>query len=69
MSDAITGIILSIGGLLIIAISFAVTATRSKKDQVVSWRGFGVTFEIKPCGQCPSADVGARDPQQRSDNA
>lgn len=65
MSDAVTGIILSISGLVIVAISFAIIATRSKKDQVVSWRGFGVTFEIKPCGRCPASSDGVLSQTQK----
>lgn len=50
--DAITATLMSIVGLCILVLSFLAITVRSKGNQAVSWSGFGVTFEIKPCASC-----------------
>lgn len=52
MSEALTAAVVSLVGLLVIVVSCVVIAVRSHGKQVVSWKGFGVTFEIKPCATC-----------------
>lgn len=52
MADSFTTLVVSLIGLLLLLIGFIVLAVKSNGKQVVSWRGFGVTFEIKPCSTC-----------------
>lgn len=58
LADATVSILASLIGLVILALTFVALAVRSKGNQVVTWKGLGVTFEIKPCRNCP--DKGSR---------
>lgn len=53
ITDSIVALGITVIGVLIVSISVIALAVRGKRDQVVVWRGFGVTFEIKPCVRCP----------------
>lgn len=52
MTDSVIALITSVVGLFLLLIGFIALAVRSNEQQVVSWKGFGVTFEIKPCARC-----------------
>lgn len=52
MTDNVIALILSLVGLFVLVFGFIALAVKSNGSQVVSWRGFGVTFEIKPCSHC-----------------
>lgn len=52
MSDYIIAAILSLGGVCFLILAVVVLAVRGRNDRAVSWRGLGVTFEIKPCARC-----------------
>lgn len=54
MAENLTQYALAFAGLIVILLSCVVLAVRNKGEQTVSWKGFGVTFEIKPCGDCPN---------------
>lgn len=52
MSETLAAAILSIVGLVLVAVAFVVLALRTRGQKAVRWRGFGVTFEIRPCVDC-----------------
>ena len=54
LSDAAITILVSLVGLVVLALAIVTVAVRGKGNQAVIWKGFGVTFEIRPCRTCPS---------------
>ena len=53
--DNLSAMVLAIVGVMALVIASVVIAVKGKGDKVVSWRGFGVQFEIRPCTSCPTA--------------
>lgn len=53
LSDPAISALLSLVGVVVLALTFIALAVHGKSNQVVTWKGFGVTFEIKPCRHCP----------------
>lgn len=39
-------------GLIVVIIFAVFTQLRGKRGSSLSWKGFGVTFEVKPCRDC-----------------
>lgn len=52
VADSVITILVSIVGLCVLALAFLAITVRSRGNQAISWSGFGVTFEIKPCATC-----------------
>lgn len=52
LGDSITTLLISLVGLCVIVVAFIALTVRSRGNQAISWRGFGVIFEIKPCAKC-----------------
>lgn len=52
MSEAIVSIICSVLGVCVIVCCFVVLAIRGRGNQAITWKGFGVVFEIRPCRDC-----------------
>lgn len=52
MTDALQSLIAGLVGLVLILFAFVALALRSGR-KAISWRGFGVTFEIRSCAECP----------------
>lgn len=52
VADSVTTILVSIVGLCVLVFAFLAITVRGRGNQAVSWSGFGVTFEIKPCAKC-----------------
>lgn len=53
LTDYVYTALFSLVGMCLLILSVVVLAIRGRSDRVVTWRGLGVTFEIKPCGKCP----------------
>lgn len=52
LSDYAISIVASLTGIVVLAFSLMALSVRAKGNQVITWRGLGVTFEIKPCAKC-----------------
>lgn len=52
MTDAILTAILGLVGMAVIAVSSVVMALKVGGDRSITWRGFGVSFEIRSCKSC-----------------
>lgn len=52
MADTLISVIGGLVGLLMLMLGCLVLALRGKQ-RAVSWKGFGVTFEIRSCVHCP----------------
>lgn len=52
MSDTLLAAVLSLVAGVFLLVGFVAITFRNKDDLVITWRGFGVTFEIKPCAKC-----------------
>lgn len=52
LGESITTLLVSVVGLCVLVFAFLAITVRSRGNQAVSWSGFGVTFEIKPCATC-----------------
>lgn len=50
--DSVVTMLVSLVGLCVLALAFLAITVRSRGNQAISWSGFGVTFEIKPCATC-----------------
>lgn len=48
-------VVLALVGVVTLAIASVAITLKGKGDRVVSWRGFGVQFEIRPCAGCAAA--------------
>lgn len=55
MTDAILTAILGLLGIAVIAVSSVVMALKVNGDKSITWRGFGVSFQIQPCKDCVNA--------------
>lgn len=55
MTDAIITAVLGLIGVVVIAVSSVVMALRVTGDKSITWRGFGVSFQIQPCKDCVNA--------------
>lgn len=53
MTEAIQSLVAGLVGLVLILLAFVALSIRSGR-KAISWRGFGVTFEIRSCAECPS---------------
>lgn len=54
MYETVVGYVMAILGLALILLSMVLLSTKGRGDKVITWRGFGVVFEIKPCRDCAS---------------
>lgn len=52
MTDAILTAILGLMGVAVIAVSSVVMALKVSGDKSITWKGFGVSFQIQPCKDC-----------------
>lgn len=52
MTDAILTAILGLLGIAVIAVSSVVMALKVTGDKSITWKGFGVSFQIQPCKDC-----------------
>lgn len=52
MTEQMTLTILSVLGVILLPLALVVVTVKGRGDKVVTWRGFGVVFEIKPCANC-----------------
>lgn len=52
MSEQLAIYVLSGLGIVLLPLAVIIMAVKGSKNQVVTWRGFGVVFEIKPCSNC-----------------
>lgn len=55
MTDAIITAVLGLIGVVVIAVSSVVMALKVTGDKSITWRGFGVSFQIQPCKDCVNA--------------
>lgn len=60
MTETLLTAILALVGIVVLAISSVVMAIRAKGDRAITWSGFGVSFHISPCTDCPSHRKGGR---------
>lgn len=52
--ETITSVLVTLVGLCILVLASIAITVKSRGNQVVSWHGLGITFEIKPCATCAS---------------
>lgn len=52
MTEQMTLTMLSVLGVILLPLALVVLTVKGVGDKVVTWRGFGVVFEIKPCANC-----------------
>lgn len=52
MNEQLAIYVLSGLGMVLLPLAAIIMVVKGSKNQVVTWRGFGVIFEIKPCSKC-----------------
>lgn len=58
MSESLLAPVLALIGIAVLCFCSVVLALRVKGDKVITWRGFGVTFTVSPCRECPLTPKG-----------
>lgn len=53
MSELFLTPILALIGVVVLCFCSIVLALKVKGDKVITWRGFGVTFAVRPCRERP----------------
>lgn len=60
MTEALFTATLACVEVIALAVSSVVMAVTVKGDRVLTWSGFGVSFRISPCSDCPIKAKGVR---------
>lgn len=58
ITDTIAMALACLAGVCLLLVSSLVISMRRGASKRVAWKGFGVTFEITPCGACPNNTLG-----------
>lgn len=53
ISESAFAAILMLLGVVVLCFCSIVLALKVRGDKVITWRGFGVTFTVCPCRECP----------------